>query len=101
MVSTETFFVFRRHLHVVQFRATKPESPVSRLRHAKRDGPSLLNPRFATARAVCSSFSSAIFCASITSPMGRFPSGPKHHAAERAPASSSSSIFIWRARRMR
>ena len=44
-----------------------------------------MDPRFATARAFCSSFSSAIFCASITSAMGRFPSGPKHHAAERAP----------------
>ena len=35
--------------------------------------------RFATASAACSSVSSAIFCASIMSPTGRHPSGPKHH----------------------
>ena len=43
--------------------------------HAKRDGPSLMLPRFATARAVCSSFSSAIFCASMTSPIEGSPRG--------------------------
>ena len=37
--------------------------------------------RFATASAACSSVSSAIFCASIMSPTGRHPSGPKHQMA--------------------
>jgi hypothetical protein len=57
--------------------------------------------RFATASAACSSVSSAIFCASITSPTGRHPSGPKHQTAICAPCSSSSSMFICRPRRIR
>jgi Integrase core domain len=57
--------------------------------------------RFATARAANSSFSRAIFCASMTSPNGTYVSGPKHKTATRLPSSSSSSTFICRLERMR
>ena len=79
MPNQPTWFLQRRvlsadtTLHVARFRATKPKV---QYRSGVNATP-LVDPRFATARAVCSSFSSAIFCASMTSPIGRFPSGPR------------------------
>ena len=93
-------FYLQTPLHVGQFRATKP-SPCIALASYEARRPLVNESAVRHCEGGLPSFSSAIFCASITSPMGRFPSGPKHHAAERAPASSSSSIFIWWARRMR
>ena len=51
-------------------------------------------PRFATAKALLSNVSSAIFWASMQSPAAKFPTGTKHHAQTLLPAESSWSMFI-------
>jgi hypothetical protein len=48
-----------------------------------------------------SSVSSAIFCASMTSPATSWPSGRKHQPHTLSPLASSSSMFICRPWRMR
>jgi hypothetical protein len=48
---------------------------------------------FAIAIAADSLVSSAIFWVSMTSPIARFPSGPKHQLATRVPRSSSSATL--------
>jgi len=48
------------------------------------------NPSWATARTSPSHVSSAIFWASITSPIGRAPIGMKHNPSSRRPLSSIS-----------
>ena len=49
--------------------------------------------RLATARALLSQVSSAIFCASITSPIGSAPIGLKHNPSFGRPLSSISHTF--------
>src|SRR5262249_54508836 len=50
--------------------------------------------RLATASAAYSDVSSAIFCASMTSPATREPSGTKHQPIRKLPTSSSSCTFM-------
>jgi hypothetical protein len=49
----------------------------------------------ATDRAALSLFSSAIFCASITSPVTKSPSGRTHQARTALPSCPSCSMFTW------
>ena len=51
--------------------------------------------RRATESAPRSFVSSAIFCASITSPAMRLPPGAKHHLQTCRPAALSSSMLVW------
>ena len=53
------------------------------------------NVRWATESAPRSLVSRAIFCASITSPATRLPSGTKHHLQTRCPVWLSSSMLVW------
>ena len=53
------------------------------------------NVRWATESAPRSLVSSAIFCANITSPATRLPSGAKHHLQTRCPVWLSSSMLVW------
>ena len=58
-------------------------------------GPDATNERWATESAPRSLVSRAIFCASMTSPATRSPSGTKHHLQTWWPVLLSSSMFVW------